>query len=99
MFIDILVGLLQLHSKMVIHRDIKLKNIFVDKLGRCVVGDMGIAKITEKNANSMLGTVFYQAPEVYSSNEYDEGIDIWATGILAYQILNSLRDGRVPFPF
>ena len=45
MFIDILVGLKELHSRLVIHRDLKLKNIFVEEGGRCVVGDIGIAAV------------------------------------------------------
>ena len=43
MFIDILSGLMKLHSHFIIHRDIKLQNIFVDKDLRCVIGDLGIA--------------------------------------------------------
>ena len=46
-FIDILIGLKELHSKLIIHRDIKLRNIFVDENGRCIVGDIGIAAVLE----------------------------------------------------
>lgn len=46
-FIDILTGLKELHSKLIIHRDIKLRNIFVDENGRCIVGDIGIAAVLE----------------------------------------------------
>lgn len=67
MFVDILMGLMELHSRFIIHRDLKLKNIFVDKAGRCVVGDLGIATVTEKSAISRLGTVGNQAPEVYNT--------------------------------
>lgn len=97
--IDILVGLMHLHARFIIHRDIKLKNIFVDQAGRCVVGDLGVATITEDAAISRLGTFLVTAPEVYSQNQYDEAVDMWATGILAFQILNPLRNGAIPFPF
>jgi serine/threonine protein kinase len=62
MFIDILVGLMELHSRFIIHRDLKLKNIFVDEDDTCVVGDLGLATVTEKDAASILGTEGNQAP-------------------------------------
>ena len=66
LFFDILVGLKELHSLFIIHRDLKLKNIFVDGQGRGVVGDLGVARVTQQ-ASSVLGTIGYQAPEVYSN--------------------------------
>jgi len=62
MFVDILVGLKELHTRLIIHRDLKLKNIFVDESGRCVVGDIGIAAVMEGNKQSQVGTPMYQAP-------------------------------------
>ena len=62
MFIDILVGLQQLHSRFVIHRDIKLKNIFVDEDKRCVVGDLGISTSSLDTAKSQVGTYCFNAP-------------------------------------
>jgi serine/threonine protein kinase len=52
MFIDILVGLQQLHSRFIIHRDIKLKNIFVTADLTCVIGDLGIATTSVDSATS-----------------------------------------------
>lgn len=52
MLIDVLVGLQQLHSRMAIHRDIKLKNIFLKQDRTCVVGDLGIATISVDTATS-----------------------------------------------
>ncbi len=71
MLIDILVGLLELHKKFIIHRDLKLKNIFVNEYGRAIIGDLGIAAITEDRVRSAIGTPGYQAPEVYSSIPYN----------------------------
>jgi serine/threonine protein kinase len=56
MFVDILVGLKELHTRLIIHRDLKLKNIFVDEKGRCVVGDIGIATVMEGSGHSQVGT-------------------------------------------
>ncbi len=63
---DILVGLKELHSGFIIHRDLKLKNIFVDGQDRGMVGDLGGPRVTQQ-ASSVLGTIGYQAPEVYSN--------------------------------
>jgi serine/threonine protein kinase len=62
MFIDILVGLQQLHSRFIIHRDIKSKNIFVTEDRSCVIGDLGISTTSLDSANSQVGTYCYNAP-------------------------------------
>jgi serine/threonine protein kinase len=62
MFIDILVGVRELHARLIIHRDLKLKNIFVHCTGRCAVGDLGITAVLEGSKQSQLGTVPNQAP-------------------------------------
>lgn len=62
MFIDILSGMMELHSRYIIHRDIKLKNIFVDENVRCVIGDLGIATKSIDSAKSSVGTIGYNAP-------------------------------------
>lgn len=71
MFIDILSGLMNLHSHFIIHRDIKLKNIFVDKDLRCVIGDLGIATKSIDTATSHVGTFPLNAPEMYSRDSYN----------------------------
>lgn len=62
MFLQILLGLKEIHSRFIIHRDLKLKNIFVDDKGNCVIGDLGIASQTDQMATTWVGTVGYQAP-------------------------------------
>jgi serine/threonine protein kinase len=62
MFIDILSGMMELHSRYIIHRDIKLKNIFVDQDLRCVIGDLGIATKSVDCAKSHIGTIGFAAP-------------------------------------
>lgn len=99
MFIDILVGIMELHSRFIIHRDIKLKNIFVDENYKCVIGDLGIATKSSDSATSRVGTLCYQAPEVYSDETYNEKVDIWALGIIAYQLFNKKRNNQIAYPF
>lgn len=62
MFIDILSGLMELHTRFITHRDLKLNNIFVDETGRCIVGDLGISSVTEDVMKTRIGTLCYQAP-------------------------------------
>jgi serine/threonine protein kinase len=62
MLIDVLVGLQQLHARFIIHRDIKLKNIFVSGDRRCVIADLGISTTSIDSATSQVGTFCYNAP-------------------------------------
>lgn len=62
MFIDILSGMMELHSRYIIHRDIKLKNIFLSKDLKCVIGDLGIATKSVDSAKSHVGTIEFTAP-------------------------------------
>ena len=46
-----------------------------------------------------MGTIPKQAPEVFANQRYDEKVDIWTTGIIAYQLFNSFSNDELPFPF
>ena len=89
MLIDVLVGLKALHSQFVIHRDLKLQNIFVNQEGRCLVGDFGIAVKSMGPQVSNVGT-YPMAPEVLMCEAYSDKVDMWGMGIIAYQLLNPL---------
>lgn len=80
----------------VIHRDIKIENIFVSADGEYKLGDFGIARtIEETHANrSKKGTYSYMAPEVYKNEPYGYNVDIYSLGIVLYRLLNR---GRGPF--
>ena len=80
----------------IIHRDIKLGNIFINKFGSFKLGDFGIAKQLEKMTDVMSrkGTNMYMAPEVFQGKKYDATIDLYSLGLVMYRLLN---DGRLPF--
>ena len=82
-----------LHDHGVVHRDIKPANIFVEN-GTLKVGDYGLCKSVHSNQRQTreVGTVHYMAPEVGSGN-YNKSIDIYACGIVLYELLT----GILPF--
>lgn len=86
------------HSQGIIHRDIKPSNVLVDQRGNCMLMDFGIAKIVESSNNltqtgGILGTPAYMAPEQGRGAATDARIDIYALGVILYE----MSTGRVPF--
>lgn len=85
------------HENKIMHRDIKLNNIFVSKDGKFKLGDFGVSKRfdTLTKANTIKGTPRYIAPEIYMGNaKYNNSVDIYSLGILMYYLFNKRR-----FPF
>src|SRR5580704_91787 len=84
-----------LHDQGVVHRDLKPGNIFLEN-GHVKVGDFGLARFisgSQRHAlTQSIGTVHYMAPEISTGN-YNKQIDIYAAGILLYEMLS----GHVPF--
>jgi len=74
----------------IVHRDIKLENIFVSDIGKYKLGDFGIAMQLNKNSSglSRKGTFSYMAPEVYEGPDYDFTVDIYSLGVVLYYLLN-----------
>src|SRR5947209_8354375 len=83
-----------LHDHGIVHRDLKPANIFVED-GLLKVGDYGLCKTISSSQPAQtqsVGTVHYMAPEISTGN-YGKGIDVYACGIMLYEMLS----GRVPF--
>ncbi len=80
----------------IIHRDIKIDNVFVNEFGSFKLGDFGISKQLEQttSALSQKGTNMYMAPEVYRGEKYGNTVDIYSLGIMLYRLC---RKGRFPF--
>lgn len=80
----------------IIHRDVKIDNVFINRFGSFKLGDFGIAKQLGKSraAVSQKGTNMYMAPEIFRGEPYDARVDIYSLGILLYRLLNK---GRFPF--
>ena len=100
LFRQIILGIEHIHSKNVVHRDIKLENIMIDFNNTIKICDFGIGKVL-KSEDELLydkcGTPMYMAPEIILSNENDgyKGfpVDIWSSGITLYIMLS----GTLPF--
>lgn len=76
----------------IIHRDIKIENIFVDPLGNYKLGDFGVSKVGSGTATgTVTGTEDYMAPEISQEHKYNKTVDIYALGIAMYQLLNNRR--------
>ena len=90
--LDICNALISCEKENIIHRDIKLSNIFYSEKGGYKLGDFGISRtmdsIHEKMSMSSAGTIQYMAPEVYFGFKYDSTADIYSLGIALYILLN-----------
>lgn len=79
------------HRAGLIHRDIKPENVLVTPDGRIKVADFGLARaVTEATAattGTLLGTVAYLAPEIVTSGHADARADVYAVGILLYEMI------------
>jgi hypothetical protein len=85
------------HSKEMIHRDVKPSNILLREDGQPVLTDFGLAKsLSDSSVSSTglaVGTAEYMAPEQVLGNPPGPATDIYALGVIAYQMLT----GKVPF--
>lgn len=97
---DICTALMYCESKGIIHRDIKPANLFVDRFGNYKVGDFGASKRMETVhvAQTMtgIGTISYMAPEIFRGRSYNNTVDIYAVGLVLYQLLNNGRMAFLP---
>ena len=87
-----LLGLEYLHSQHIIHRDIKLLNIFMSKNKSVKIGDMGMSKILSNKEMklSRVGTPLYLAPELVRKEKYDYKADIWSFGCSLYHLARTV---------
>ena len=87
-FIQISLGLAYIHSKNILHRDLKPMNIFMKKNNLIKIGDLGVAKLLQTNTKAItyIGTPYYLSPEVCEGKPYNSKSDVWALGCILYEL-------------
>lgn len=86
----ILAGLSAAHRANIVHRDVKPENVLLAEDGRIKIGDFGLARATTANTatgQQLLGTIAYLAPELVTRGTADARSDIYALGIMLYEML------------
>lgn len=79
-----------------VHRDLKPENILLkDNLVK--VGDFGLSKRynNQKLLDTAVGTMSYQAPQILTNDRYTHKCDIWAFGLIFYEVKNILNAGSI----
>lgn len=87
---QVIIALMVLHSKHILHRDLKTQNLFLTENNIIKVGDFGISKAlnhTGDLASTITGTAYVMAPEVCRGQVYGAKNDIWALGCILYEIM------------
>ena len=86
------------HREKVIHRDLKPQNIMIDKSGRVLVMDFGLARSIQgegmTQTGALVGTLEYMSPEQSVGKALDERSDLFAVGVIFYELLT----GKSPYP-
>ncbi|HSW20836.1 MAG TPA: serine/threonine-protein kinase [Ramlibacter sp.] len=93
---ELLFALDYAHRQGIIHRDIKPANLLIESDGRLKLADFGVARIMDApeathTQGTLVGTLKYMAPEQVQGLEVDPRADLFATGVVLYQLLTGVR--------
>jgi eukaryotic-like serine/threonine-protein kinase len=101
---DLLSALAYAHKQNIVHRDVKPANLLVQASGRIKLADFGVARIQDsgdatRTQGSIVGTLKYMSPEQLEGRPIDARADLFAAGVVLYQLLTSKRpfDGETDF--
>lgn len=92
----VLAGLTAAHASGIVHRDLKPENVLLADDGRIKIGDFGLARAVSANTTTgqaLLGTIAYLSPELVTRGVADERSDLYAFGIMMFEMLT----GKQPY--
>ncbi|XP_076645392.1 STKc_STK36 domain-containing protein fused [Halictus rubicundus] len=87
---DLVSALYYLHSKGILHRDIKPQNVLIKQNGQAMLCDFGFARSMQTGTRvltSIKGTPLYMAPELIEEQPYDHNVDLWSLGCIVFEIV------------
>ncbi|KAF5820548.1 putative dual-specificity kinase TKL-Pl-4 family [Helianthus annuus] len=87
--LDLSRGLSYLHSKKIVHRDVKTENMLLDLNRTLKIADFGVARVEAQNPRDMTGetgTLGYMAPEVLDGKPYNRKCDVYSFGICLWEV-------------
>ncbi|KAK8511099.1 hypothetical protein V6N13_013511 [Hibiscus sabdariffa] len=87
--LDLSRGLSYLHSRKIVHRDVKTENMLLDAQRNLKIADFGVARVEAQNPQDMTGetgTLGYMAPEVLDGKPYNRRCDVYSFGICLWEI-------------
>lgn len=90
LLLQITLALEYVHSKNILHRDIKSENIFLKQGNRVKLGDFGVCRVLlsyEDDAASAIGTPAFASPEVCQFRRYNNKADIWSLGCVLFELM------------
>lgn len=97
---EILRGIEYLHDRGIVHRDMKPENILLDDKMHVLIADFGCAKIHKDHGDrprsSLVGTPEYLSPEVLSKRPTTKLSDIWALGVILYEMVSGMKPFHAP---
>ncbi|KAH9582291.1 Protein kinase domain [Trypanosoma melophagium] len=96
LFLQLLLALHHVHSRHMIHRDIKTANILLCSNGLIKLGDFGFSKmysatVSDDVGKTFCGTPYYVAPEIWRRKPYSKKADLFSLGVLLYELLTLKR--------
>eukprot|EP01063_Lacrimia_lanifica_P019658 TRINITY_DN27117_c0_g1_i1.p1 TRINITY_DN27117_c0_g1~~TRINITY_DN27117_c0_g1_i1.p1 ORF type:complete len:528 (+),score=248.46 TRINITY_DN27117_c0_g1_i1:99-1682(+) len=93
-FLQMCMALKHLHDNHILHRDVKTANIFLTSKNVVKLGDFGISTVlhdTMAVAHTVCGTPYYFSPEICQNKPYGSKSDVWALGIVLYEMVTLRR--------
>jgi hypothetical protein len=94
---DVCAGVAAIHANGIVHGDLKPGNVLIDVSGRVRISDFGLSRFAgdESGTRPIAGTIAYMAPEQFTLSGASERADLFALGLLLYEIFTGVR-GRDP---